>query len=255
MLSSVSAVASVANLGVSVAGFAVVLTKLYRMDGKLDAILKDLDAVKEMVRETNFTLDAVQLSELRTAADCLADAESSSDAKNRRRLLSDAAVMFRKQRHYYAQLLERAALWERDDVPVSAIVEAHARFVAVAMGELQAVFLQGDMGAYLNAVRTIASQHAPFARLDAAAVLRARSEAGLRRGVEEQIRRITPDLASELSGARALLLKDHARVVTMTADADFVEGNRLDSFEWFAEQKRRAPGIAVLVAPRYSLAV
>lgn len=248
LLSGVAAVASVANLGVSVAGFAIVLTKLKRMDAKLDQVLRGLDYVREQVEQANFTLDAIQLSELRAAADSLEKAEGATSASNRARLLGDASRLFAKQRHYYFLLLEKAALWEHPEVPIDAILEAHARYVAVAMGELQAEFLQGDMGAYRRSGEMIAGQHRPFAALDTAAVLRTRSDRALETGTAAHLKVLAPAVASQLSTARAVLKEDQARIETMSVEANYIERNKLDPYEYLSDLKRRPDGIVLLEA-------
>jgi len=248
VLSAVGAVASVANLGVSVVGFAMVLTKLKRMDAKLDQVLNGLDFVKEQIKQANFTLDAIQLSELRAAADSLEKAEGATNPQNRSRLLGDASQLFSKQRHYYFQLLERAALWPHPEVPVDAIVEAHARYVAVAMGELQAEFLQGDMGAYRRSIQMITEQHRPFGTIDAVKIFRTRSDAALASGTENHLKVLTPQLAQQLSAARSILEEDHARIESMTVEADYLQKHNLDPYEYLAELRKRPDGFVVLAA-------
>jgi len=248
LLSTVSAVASVANLGVSVAGFAMVLTKLKRMDAKLDQVLRGLDFIKEQVAQANFTLDAIQLSELRAAADFLEKAEGASNAGNRARLLGEASSLFSKQRHYYFQLLEKAALWQHHEVPVDAILEAHARYVAVAMGELQAEFLQGDMGAFKRSVQMVTEQHQPFGALDAVQVLRTRSDAALKAGSHANLKVLTPVMAAQLKAAQAILREDQARIETMTVEADYLEAKKLDPYEYLADLRRRPDGLVLFEA-------
>lgn len=248
ILSGVGAVASVANLGVSVAGFAVVLTKLKRMDAKLDQVLRGIDEVRLQVEQANFTLDAIQSSRLRAAADALEKAEGATTSANRARLLGDASRAFGEQRNYYYLLLEKAALWDHPEVPIDAILEAHARYVAVAMGELQAEFLQGDMGAYRRSVEMIAAQHAPFGELDGARVLRTRSDRALEKGTAEQLKVLSPAVAAQLAAARAVLREDHARIETMTVEADYIERRRLDPYEYLADLKQKPDGIVLLAA-------
>jgi hypothetical protein len=71
LVSSVGAAASVAGLGVSVAGFAVVLSRLRRLEQNLN---RGMDALRAEVERLHLKLDLLQMAELTAAWQQLAGA-------------------------------------------------------------------------------------------------------------------------------------------------------------------------------------
>ena len=103
-LATVGAVASVATLGVSVAGFAAVLSKLKRMEGKLDQMLAVTVKVRSLVEHLHVKVDALPMAALQARLEAVSMARL-YDKTRRRDALQDAVENLAELRHYYGALL------------------------------------------------------------------------------------------------------------------------------------------------------
>jgi hypothetical protein len=71
LLSGIGAMASVANVGISLAGFAAVLQRLQRIEGKLDQMLSTLDSLKQAVASLGVKTDTFLMARLASAKENL----------------------------------------------------------------------------------------------------------------------------------------------------------------------------------------
>jgi hypothetical protein len=139
-LSTVSAAASVASLGVSVAGFALVLARLSRMDHKLDKVLVGSRELQQLSARLNVKVDAIQLSRLQAALEEVSMTPHYGEQR-RKESLGHSLRSFQDLRHYYAELLADAALTRVGTRDALALLDAHERMTAAAEGELFAEYL------------------------------------------------------------------------------------------------------------------
>lgn len=145
-LATVGAVASVASLGVSVGGFAAVLAKLKRMDGKLDQLLSSAAKVRQMVEQLRVRADAIPVAVLQSRLEELSMAWH-YDGVRRRDSLRDSIEKLSELRHYYALLLSSEEFCALGTENLGAILDAEERLVAACSGELLAeLMLSGDPG-------------------------------------------------------------------------------------------------------------
>jgi uncharacterized BrkB/YihY/UPF0761 family membrane protein len=70
-IATVGALASVANLGVSMAGFAAVLHSLSRIESKLDEVLSEVHHVRQTVQRMHMEQSALSLARIHAAYECL----------------------------------------------------------------------------------------------------------------------------------------------------------------------------------------
>lgn len=118
LISSVGAAASVIGLGVSVAGFALVLRRLDRLETNVNASMVKLRAEVERVR---LKLEMLEMAEISAAWERLAGARYCGHAFRKEELLKTADVTFQKYRNYYYFLLREVRPIERPKVPVAAV--------------------------------------------------------------------------------------------------------------------------------------
>lgn len=97
LIGSAGAVAGIANLGVSVAGFAEVLRRLNRLEHNLN---QGMDRLRAEVEKVRLTLDMLQMAELRAAWELLGAAEQTDRPGRSADLLQDADKTFHKYRYY-----------------------------------------------------------------------------------------------------------------------------------------------------------
>ena len=88
-----------------------------------------------------------------------------------------ARDLFQESRALYLELWRAARPWHQLNVPVQTALEIQSRYVACAIGEIQAEFIGGDMGTFLHAVLSAAEDFKKHLSLDGPAALRSRSDA------------------------------------------------------------------------------
>lgn len=142
-LATVGAVASVASLGVSVGGFAIVISKLNRMDRKLDRLLSETARVRHLVQSLHVKLDALAMAELRSALEEL-ELASLYEPARREQALHRSIGTLSILRHYYATLLAEPQFCALGTDSLLALLDTHERLVAASGGELFAEFLLGS---------------------------------------------------------------------------------------------------------------
>lgn len=151
LASNVAAIASVANMGISCVGFALVLHKLSRIEGKLDEALSRLRALQQAVQALHSHVEALSVGRIRAAADTLDRALHAESEGSRHELAVRARELFQEGRQLYLELWRRADPMLQPDVPVLTALEMQSRYAACAVGEIQAEFIAGDLGAFKHA--------------------------------------------------------------------------------------------------------
>ena len=155
LVTNVAALSSIAGLGVSVAGFAAVNTKLNKIDAKLDDIADDVVAIKNVLKSLHEGWDAMSNAKLQKAAETILVAEQANSTERRLELAKDAVADFALLRHYYSNLLSAQGLFEDINLDVSHLHELTARYTFTCLGVLQAEFITGDLGSYRKRLETI----------------------------------------------------------------------------------------------------
>jgi hypothetical protein len=141
-LATVGAVASVASLGVSIAGFAIVLSKLNRMEGKLDQMLAQTAKVRGLVESLHVKVDALPMAALKARLETVSMARLYEESR-RRDCLHDAIQKLSELRHYYGALLTNQQFCSMGTANLVALLDTQERLVAACEGELFAEFLLG----------------------------------------------------------------------------------------------------------------
>lgn len=141
-LATVGAVASVASLGVSIAGFAAVLTKLNRMEGKLDQMLAQTAQVRGLVERLHVKVDALPMAALRARLEAVSMARLYENSR-RRDSLRNSVDHLAELRHYYGALLASQEFCAFGTDNLLALLDRQERLVAACEGELFAEFLLG----------------------------------------------------------------------------------------------------------------
>jgi hypothetical protein len=158
LITNVAALSSIAGLGVSVAGFAAVNTKLNKIDTKLDGIADNVVAIKEVLKGLHEGWQAMSNAKLRKAAETILVAEQANSTERRLELAKDAVADFALLRQYYSNLLSAQGLFEDINLDVSHLHELTARYTFTCLGVLQAEFMTGDLGSYKKRLETICQE-------------------------------------------------------------------------------------------------
>jgi hypothetical protein len=142
-LATVGAVTSVATLGVSIAGFAVVLSKLNRMERKLDHLLAGTAQVRSLAERLHVKIDALSMAALQARLEAVSMAWF-YDEPRRRHSLQDSVERLAELRHYYGALLANHEFCTFSTNNLVALLDTQERLVAACQGELFAEFLLGS---------------------------------------------------------------------------------------------------------------
>ena len=240
MISSVGAVASVAGLGVSVAGFAVVLRRLDRLEANVGAAMGKIQAEVEKVR---IKLDMLEMAEIRAAWEQLAGARQSADASRPGELLKAADQTFQKYRNYYYSLLREVRPMERSEVPVAAVRELYGRLFACGQAELEANLLLGDFEHWYFRHERISAQLVEVCTIQPTAVFRARADAGgLLTSTE------LGELQGEIVMTRDFCAESLARVMTADQEVRWLEAQGTAPEDYLAIL-RQAPDVGIVMVP------
>jgi len=229
LTSSIGALASVANLGVSCAGFALVLNRLSKIDGKLDDMLGKLDVLQQSVEQLHIKSDALSFARIRSAADSLDRSMAAEQESVQQDLARRARDLFQESRHYYLGLWNKTQPWTSARIPVRTALEMESRFVACGIGEIQAEFVLGDKGSIRHAIKSVASDLTKHFALDAPAALRARSDAAARSEGDEYAGFIVSmtTVSAEFALAAGAANHNSMRVSQFDQDVDMLEDLRL----------------------------
>jgi len=238
LISTVGAVASVASLGVSAVGFVVVTRKLNRIEGKLDELAVQVTSIRKTLEHLDLKWDVMTEARLQQAADNLTQALAADTEQRRQRLLEDSVHVMGELRRYYSSLFLALEPWTKHDVPVETAVELYCRSVACALGQLEAEFLLGDMGAFRHSWTQVMDDVRRYSEFDPKLIYRTRSDAATKAGVTEHLVTITEDLPKALLAAKATTNETVARIDSFEAEARWVEHAGLTPVD-YARQLRQ----------------
>ncbi|MDP2270046.1 MAG: hypothetical protein Q8K32_04880 [Archangium sp.] len=243
LLSGVGAVASVANLGVSCIGFALVLHRLSRIEGKLDEALSKLEVLQKKVELIHGHQQALSLARIRSAAESLDRALAADSHATRRELAGRARELFQESKFLYRELWQQVDPWNQSELPVATAMELQGRIVACAIGELQAEFISGDLGAFRQAVRSASVLVRDELGVTAAEALTKRSDGACHAGIE-RLNGFTAELPVTAGQLRLAATSSRCAIAQLAAfesDAEAVEAWAIEPFE-YARIVRAAEG-------------
>jgi len=224
LTSSIGVLASVANLGVSCVGFAVVMHRLSRIEGKLDDLLGKVEVLQQAVHALHARMDALSVARVRSAGEALERALAAESAATRRELSVHARNLFQESRHLFLELWRCSRPLEQAAVPVLTALEMQGRYVACAIGELQSEFIAGDLGAFRHAAASIARDLTETMGFDPVAVFRIRSDQTCSGDLSEVtlFQAGMQELARDLRTTQAVTEWSSHRLAGYGGDADLV---------------------------------
>lgn len=252
LTSSIGALTSVANLGVSFVGFALVMRRLSRIEGKLDELLGKIEVLQQAVREVHVQMDALSVARVLSAAAALDRALAADSAVARRELAIHARNLFQESRLLYLELWRRANPLFQADVPIVTALEMQGRYTASAIGEIQAEFIAGDLGAFKHAAESAARDLRDAMGFEPVPVFRSRSDQSCGRGMGAVtlFQAGMAQLAKELRDAREAAEWTSQRLEGYAADADLVKALDMEPHQ-LARGVRTLKGNALFLLPTY----
>ncbi|WP_297820838.1 hypothetical protein [uncultured Paraglaciecola sp.] len=244
MVTNVAALSSVVGLGVSVAGFAAVTTKLNKIDSKLDTIATDIVAVKKVLNHLHKGWDAMSLAQLKQAAENLIVAERADTRERRMELAKEAASVFSLLRHYYANLLADKSLFTDIKLSVNELHELIARYTYCCMGVLHAEFMTEDLGSYRTRLDTILADFTDLVSINPKELYQLRCDNLTALALDHDY----SEHAQLLTDLSTYSQETNARLESFKVELDYLENNQLTVPQYLVALKEHEPGIVVLPA-------
>jgi len=140
ILGSAGAIASVAGLGVSVAGFTLVMNRLNRLEHN---VMRGMEEIRAAVGQLQGKLEMLDMARIKTAAEQLMDGRHGSNPRHRAKLqLADAT--FQVYRNYYSVLISNIRPLQNLGIALPAGRSLLGRFLVCAQAELEINLLLED---------------------------------------------------------------------------------------------------------------
>lgn len=159
LINAVGSIASVATLGISVAGFWVVSHKLNRFDAKLDALIGSAESIQEAIRGMNLKYETFSFARIAVAAEQLNAAQQASTTFKKNNLLCSSSNVFAEYRHYYYEMIKNCGCWVNGEIPINSAIEIYSRFIVCCLGQLYSEFLFGDISCFKEVWRKLISKY------------------------------------------------------------------------------------------------
>lgn len=223
LATNIAAWSSVANLGVSVAGFAVVTQKLNRIDSKIDGMVDDLEIIKQALKSLDQNWESMTTAKLQRAAEDILVSERADSADMKLDKLKRASESFSLLRHYYSNLLRTEGLFDDVGLTIENLNELISRYTFCCMGLLHAEFSIGDLGSYGKYVETIDQEYRELVCFSPQELYLARSDRLGVLAIEHDHRAHSKSL-QELS---AYSNESANRVDSFQVELDYIKGNSL----------------------------
>jgi hypothetical protein len=176
LTTNIAALASVAGLGVSIAGFALVNKRLNKIDSKLDNVAGEISAVKLMLAELKMGWDAMSTARFSRAVETIVAAEGAETEGRKLQLSNEAASDFSLLRNFYANLLRREGVMTDINLGIPNLHELIARYTFSCLGLLQAEFMTGDLGSYRSRLNIVLEEFPTLVQLNAKKLYMARCD-------------------------------------------------------------------------------
>jgi hypothetical protein len=242
LVTNVAALASIAGLGVSIAGFAIVSAKLNKIESKLDEMAVDITAIKKGLDNLNIKWDAMSEARLQTAGECMLVAERATTEGRVLELAKEAASEFAKLRHYYSNLLRTRGLFSDISLPIEQLYELIARYTYTCLGVLQAEFLTGDLGAYRKRLELIQKDYSDLVLFNPRELYQNRCDqlGPLPVGHDFEA------LSTSVVGLDAYVRETAARIETATIELDYLDKNNISAQEYIETLRNHESGLVLI---------
>jgi hypothetical protein len=244
LVNNIGAVASVATLGVSVAGFAVVTQKLNQLEEKLDFTLEKVDRVLEIVENLNMKQEILEFAEIKTASEQLHNALFTEDIIRRKDLLTQANHIFHKYKNFYLKIAQDKSIWYDGQLPIEVANELYARYITCVMGQLYSEFLLGDLSCFRESWKVINKEVKTISDIDKIKILRNKSDIKASEifGIDYD------DLATKISNTQKILVETSNRVESMDYEAQYLLESNIEPFEYLKSLRNIETGLVLIKA-------
>ena len=244
LITELGAAASVASLGVSVIGFAAVIHRLGKIDGKLDSLASQMGSISKTLSDQGLKWDLFTMAALERAAAYIEKALLAGPER-RRELLRVAVDDFSERKAYFYQLIRANNPLLQSDIQIRQATELLSRYQTAALGEVHAEFLLGDFGACRATIDATQMQMREIFSPRAKDMFRART--GHAKGNSLALH--LPALRDACKSVETNNGELMDRTETAITEIDFVERSGLDPFYYINQLKTHEADIVLIEAP------
>ena len=244
LVNNVGALASVATLGVSVSGFAVVTQKLNQLEEKLDVALEKVDRVLEIIENLNMKQEVLEFAEVKTASEQLHNALFTENIARRKDLLTQANNTFHKYKNYYLKIAQDKSIWYDGQLPLEVAHELYARYITCVMGQLYSEFLLGDLSCFRESWKVINREVADISNIDKIKMLRSKSD----EKSFELFATNYDDLVTQVNNTQKILSETNNRIESMDYEARYLLESQIKPFEYLKELRKMDNGLVLIKA-------
>jgi len=240
MTVGVGAAASVATLGVSVIGFAVVLKKLKQMDSKLESMDGSIQAIKKVLDQLDMKYELMTMARLQAAVERLSLGMDATDRQ--KALLAEANKEFSDLRHYFYLLISKLKPAVSPEFTVAETRDLLSRYFTAALGQLHSEFLLNDMPACRKSLRLIHAESLKVNQFKVKDAFRVRSDHRKMLDVEFDHK----GLMGEVKGLKVITDETIARIDSSSAEIDYVERHQLNTIDYLEQLKKHEDGLVLV---------
>jgi len=242
LVNNVGAISSVATLGVSAAGFAVVIERLKRIESKLDSVASDIRSVHELLNKLDFKWDMLTAGKLVSASERLVTAEHATSKERKTTLLSEANSEFSKLRGYFYSLISEMRPAFNSDLNLEQVRDLFSRYYTAAMGQLHSEFLLNDLGTYRKTLNLINKQSEVITGFEVVETFRIRCDS---RPVLD-LNFDHKQLMCEVESLKSYATETADRIRTYSVELDFIEKNNISPSEYLEYLQEQDPNIVLI---------
>jgi len=244
LVNNIGALASVATLGVSVVGFAIVISKLNQLEEKLNVVLEKVDRVLEIVEELNLKQEVLEFAEIKTASEQLHNALYTEDVVRRKDLLTQSNTTFHKYKNYYLKIAQDKSIWYDGQLPLEVAHELYARYITCVMGQLYSEFLLGDLSCFRESWKIINEEVMDISDIDKIKMLRSKSDEK-----SSNLFAINyDDLVTQINNTKKILVETSNRIESMDYEAKYLLESNIEPFEYLKELRKMDNDLVLIKA-------
>lgn len=244
LVNNIGSLASVATLGVSVVGFAIVTSKLNQLEKKLDISLEKVDRVLEIVQNLNMKQEVLEFAEVKTASEQLHNALFTEDSNRRKDLLTQANATFHKYKNYYLKIAQDKSIWYDGQLPLEVAHELYARYITCVMGQLYSEFLLGDLSCFRESWKIINKEVTDISNIDTIKILRSKSD----ENSSELFTTNYDDLVTQIKNTKKILVETNNRIESMDYEAKYLLDSNIEPFEYLKKLRKMDNGVVLIKA-------
>lgn len=242
MTTNIAAFASVASLGISVAGFAVVVNRLNRLESKLDSVATEVQEINTTLKGLDLKWEMLTNAKIMNASERMIHAENSHNVSRQQDLLRDSNKEFSQLRSYFYNVLSELKPEIQSELSIEQVREFFSRYFTVSIGQLQSEFMLDDLGAYRSTLNVINEEIRKLTHFKTQEVYRSRSD----NRVALDIFFDHNELARSVNNLKSFTVETRERINSFGTEIDYIENNQIKPTEYLKILKKQEPNIVLI---------